>query len=160
MSLLNYVFHMLSCPTYLMFYVVSCLTCIVPYMCSCSRCFMFYVLSCLKYHMLSCASSAACSCALRVLPTYMLLCPTCLVSYVLSLFWLPCLVPSVFWFPRWLVPYVLSCFMSHFFWHTLSALYLTLCANISFCALEFPHLTLLYLRSFLPCDFFGGIYSS
>ena len=97
-----------------MFYVVSCLTCIVPYMCSCSRCFMFYVLSCLKYHMLSCASSAACSRALRVLPTYMLLCPTCLVSYVLSLFWLPCLVPSVFWFPRWLVRYVLSCFRAIF----------------------------------------------
>ena len=37
---------------------------------------------------------------------------------------------------------------------------LILCANITFCAREFPCFTLLYFRSFFTCDVLGGIYSS
>ena len=59
--------------------------------------------------------------------------------------------------PPCLVHHVPSCFKS-----PLRALVscLTLRANISFCNLKFPCLTLLFFRSFPTCDYFGGIYSS
>ena len=59
----------------------------------------------------------------------------------------PCLVPSVF-----------SCFMSPFSLHTLfvPCTLNTLCANITFCALEFPCHTLLFFYSFSTCEFSLG----
>ena len=56
-DLLNYVPHVLSCPTCLVLYVLLCFTCPVPYVILCPTWLVSYVLLCL---MCPCASSASC----------------------------------------------------------------------------------------------------
>ena len=78
-SLLNYVRHVLSYPTWLVPYLLSCLTCFMVYVPSCLMCFVPYVLLCLL-----CLMSRM-PCALRALVSYVLLllmCPWCLVPCV------------------------------------------------------------------------------
>ena len=106
-----------------------------------------------------CASSALVpqvSRALRALVPCVLLRLTCLVPYVLSC--LACLVSHV---SCALFAYVHSCFRNLFmspYVPLASRALRTLCANITFCALEFLCLTFLYFYSFSTCDFFWRIY--
>ena len=95
---------------------------------------------------------------LYVLVTNPLWCLTCLVPCLLLC--LTCLLPCAFSYHRALRPMCLHTLWALFSYvplvlHTLR----TLCANITFRALEFPCLTLLCFGLFPTWDFFGGKFS-
>ena len=135
-----------------------------------------YVLSCPTGSRASRVSCPMCFRSLRALVSYMLSCPTFLVPYVVSyLMWLvpyvllcfTCLVLFFFFFIynakyiKCLVPYWprVSRFMSPFSLRILLFRTLrTLCPSITFCALEFPCISLLFFCSFSTCDFLEEIY--
>ena len=104
------------------------------------------------------------SCLLNYVP-HVLLCSTCLVPCVLL--HLMCLVLCVLLCPTYRVEYVLSGALCPMHTRALWAIfpYVPLahrtlrfpCDNITFCALEFPCLTMLLFCSF-PNVFFMGIY--
>ena len=158
-------------------------TCIVSrasrtsYLLLCSTCLKLYLLSCLMPCVLSCQrvlSPTSCResnarillgapCLHASFPMWFRLSRTsCLACFYASrvscLMW--CRAPRASCLTC-LVPCVSSCFMKPFpdvllVPRTLSSLF----ANITFCTLEFPYLMLLFFRTFLTWDIFGGYYFS
>ena len=147
-SLLNYVPYVLSCLR------VSCSMCPRALRAPCPTCLVPHVLSCPTFLVpyVPRASCPTCSCALRAS------CPmcsralhasysTCLVPYVLMCF--TCLVLHLPCASRFMSPFSLCSLL----FCTLR----TLCSNITFCALEFPWITLLFCCYLvLVIFFFGG----
>ena len=89
-------------------------------------------------------SCSTCSCASRALLPTVLSYPTCLVPHV----------PRALCAPLFQVPRA-SCVL-----YSMWPRALRLCPNITFCALEFPCITLLFFCSFATCDFFWEIYQN
>ena len=125
-NLLNYVSHVLSCPTCLVLCVLSCLTCLIPYMLSCPMCLLPYVIS-----YLTCFVSYVLSC-LRCLVPYVLPCLTCAVLYIPS--FLACLASHVL---SYLTSLTYSC-NSRDLCHSVFSCYL--CLSVCALLLLIPHL--------------------
>ena len=125
-----------------------CFTCLVPYVLSCLTClvrqYMLLHPTCLKLHVLS---YPAC------LESYVLLCLMCLMSFMLL--YLMYIVSPHTWCLTCLVSYVPSFFIRPY---TIVPRNLsTACAKITFSALEFPCLMLLFSAHFLLLIFFEQI---
>ena len=160
--------------------MLSSPTCLVPYMLSCLTCYLPYVLSCPSALCTTCFGTSRAlgalvsqvSCVLRVLVPNMPRALGALVSYVprtLHASCLPCCrIPRV----SYLGYFFVLCLVSHVprvsralcsmcppaLWALLSHVPLvpcnlrTLCANTTFCTLEFPCLTFLFFCSLLACE--------
>ena len=114
------------------------------YVLSCPTCYCVPRSSCHTWYRTSCGLCPTCSCVSRA---------SCFFFFFFFLYnakYIKCLVP--YW-PR------VSRFMSPFSLRILLFRTLrTLCPSITFCALEFPCISLLFFCSFSTCDFLEEIY--
>ena len=154
LSLLNYVPYVLSCSTCshalctLVPNVPHALRALVPYATLCLTYLVPYMLSCPTYLRPHVLSSHTCSRVIRALVSHV---PRALRAPV---FHVPCAsrASNPMW-PR------ASHFMSPFSFSTLLSCTLhTLCPNITFCALKFPCIALLFFCSFANFCFWAWIY--
>ena len=113
------------------------------YVLSCPTCYRVPRSSCHTWYRTSCGLCPTCSCVSRASCF-------CFFFFFYNAKYIKCLVP--YW-PR------VSRFMSPFSLRILLFRTLrTLCPSITFCALEFPCISLLFFCSFSTCDFLEEIY--